>query len=161
MWQRNTGNGPSAATQANEGRSLLGLPVALGLLPAIALGLSWLSADRLLERTYGGSMERVQTAWKSHVAPTPELKLVGLPAARTGRKALATGDRLVIDGRGGTKDTIEIVGIEDMDGAGLGLDGVTLQIVTGRTDGGTPADVVRFLFVVEKPETAKKADHAL
>jgi hypothetical protein len=67
----------------------------------------------------------------------------------------------VIDGRGGTKEAIEIVGIEDMDGAGLGLDGMTLQIVTGRTEGGAPGDVVRFLFVVEKPEAAKKADHAL
>ncbi len=160
MWQQKTSNGPSAGHQASGWRAHFGLPIAVGLLPAVALGLSWLPADRLLERAYGGPMQRVQTAW-APVAQAPEIKLVGLPTAKTGRKALAKGDRLVIDGRSGTKEAIEIVGIEDMDGAGLGLDGMTLQIVTGRADGGAPADVVRFLFVVEKPEAAKKADHAL
>ena len=160
MWQRKTSNGVPAGDQPRGWRCQFGLPITLSLLPAVALGLTWLPADRLLERAYGGSMQQVQAAW-TPVAQAPELKLVGLPAARMGRKPLATGDRLVIDGQGGAKDAIEIVGIEDMDGAGLGLDGVTLQIVTGRSDGGAPGDVVRFLFVVEKPEAAKKADRAL
>lgn len=161
MWQGQTSIGAVPAESASRWRSRFGLPLAAGLLPAVAVGLTWLPADRLLDRAYGGAMQRVETAWAPQAAPAPELKLAGLPGTKTGRKALTTGDRLVIDSRGGTKESIEIVAIEDMDGAGLGLEGMTLQIVTGRADGSGPADVVRFLFVVEKPEPLKKADHAL
>jgi hypothetical protein len=124
--------------------------VLMAVLPAAAIGIGITSPERLLEQAYSAPIHRVEALW-SPQAPALDVKPVVL-APKLARKPFAIGDRLTIDARGGATETIEITGIEQVDGAALGLDGVAFQMVTGRSENDPEGTTLRFLFAVDSPE---------
>lgn len=77
------------------------------------------------------------------------------------RKALAIGDRINISGTSGS-DSYEVMALDTIDGATIGLAGIRLQVVTGRIDGAAESETVRFIFAVDGPAiTPAKPDRTL
>ena len=113
--------------------------------------------DLLLSRGYGRALADVETAWDRRL--TGNLWLSDAPADSDSlqnqplRHALSVGDRIKISNRSGTEETIEVVTLEQVDGLGLGLAGMSFQVVTGRGVGQDASETVRFLFAVDTPST--------
>ncbi|MFM9942352.1 MAG: hypothetical protein ACKVP7_22950 [Hyphomicrobiaceae bacterium] len=142
-------------------RRHLTLGLGLVLLPLALLGTWLLSPGHLLERAYAPALAHSERLWPTVASDGVELRPASLPMPHAIRKPFAVGDRMVIDSRKGGSEAIEVVAIEPLDGASLGLDGITLQLVTARPEG-APAEVtVRFLFAVDAARGDRKADHAL
>ena len=126
------------------------LALAAGLLPAAMLGIHLAAPDRLLQHAYTRSLGSTDLTWSEPSDPRLILSRTTVSTPHI-QRAFAVGDRMTIDGRGGTLQSIEVVAIEQVDGAGLGLDGVNFQMVTGRPDHAGAGETVRFLFAVDAP----------
>lgn len=137
------------------------LALALLALPLTIAGAQLLSPAALLERAYAPALTRSEALWPDDVDHKSALKPASLPAISGLRKPFKVGDRMLIDSREGSSDALQVVAIEHLDGAGLGLDGVTLQMVTARPEGDPAASSVRFLFAVDAPRPVAKPAHAL
>ncbi len=137
--------------------SLRGTVVVVVVATLVSAG--WLTladdrADRILAGTYGAALDEALTRWER---PDPASVILsqfaeterGLPAM----KSLMIGDRISIAAPGHV-DAYEVVAIETMDGAVLGMAGVRLQVVTSRLEGVTGAENVKFIFAVEGGGTA-------
>ena len=116
------------------------------------------SPDDVLARSYGQALGDIDTSWGSRHAGN-----VWLSAGRGGfgsdlaglvANPLAVGDRITIATRAGEPQVVEVVALEEIEGAAVGLGSARLQVVTGRPVGAAEAAKVRFLFAVE-PTPAK------
>lgn len=142
-------------------RTLLGL-LAAGLLPALAFGLAQLNPQSLLDSAYRPALAQAPVIWTSPADKAALLRPASLPAAAL-RQPLVVGDRVMIQSRSGGTDAIEVVSIEVIDGASLGVEGVRFQVVTGHAAGAPTGETVRFLFAVDAPQAPVKSkpDRAL
>lgn len=161
MWHRLARDSSMPRSRRTGRRRMLGLALGACLLPVTAMLLAGLPVDRLLDRTYGAGLQRLETVWAPVAELAPEFRLTALNAANPAQKPFIQGDRLVIDSPGRGKETIEVVATETLDGSALGLDGMTLQIVTGQPEGRGADSAVRFLFAIEKPKPEPKPNRAL
>lgn len=138
-----------------------GLALAFLALPATVIAARLLSPDALLERAYAPALARSELLWPEPAESPASLKPVSLPAVTALRKPFAVGDRMVIDSRDGGTEAMQVIAIEQLDGAGLGLNGVSLQMVTARPDGAASGASVRFLFAVDTAQPQPKPDRVL
>lgn len=120
---------------------------------AILTGSAWLalsgtSADRTLAGAYSAALEEAPTRWE---LPGQPASLVLSRFAEAERplagRTLAIGDRISI-ATSGQSDVFEVVALEIVDGSSIGMPGLRLQIVTGRTEVGG-GDGVKFIFGIE------------
>lgn len=151
----------SHTASPRTGFSHLILAFALLALPMAVCVARLLSPETVLEQAYGPALTRSERLWPQGSDQQPMLRPASLPAVTGLRKPFAIGDRMVIDSRTGMSEAIEVIAIEQLDGASLGLDGVTLQVVTARPEAAPTAKTVRFLFAIDTPPTAAKPAHAL
>lgn len=139
-------------------RSAIGV-MALAAVAAVGcwLSMSGEGADRILARSYSSALEG-DTRWERHEQPSLVLsRFAGQETHAPAAKALAIGDRVTI-GSVTASEVYEVVKLETIDGAAIGLAGVRLQVVTGRAEGASAEDDVKFIFVVDGavPAAAKK-----
>lgn len=104
-------------------------------------------------RSRGGASPTAGATLSVTGSPGVDAPGMGTPGMGT-TTALAIGDRISIAARTGGQDEIEVVELEEVDGAGLGLAGTRFQIVTGRHLGAAAETTVRFLFAVDQPRAA-------
>jgi hypothetical protein len=133
--------------------------IALGLVCAGAAGGLSLgqgpAPDAVLAGAFEDALASTETTW-SATAPNVWLSSLGMPAQSFG-KTIAIGDMITIKGRTGAPEVIEVTGLEQVEGSGIGLAGVRFQLVTGRPAQQPEAGLVRFLFAGDAPETSRPA----
>ena len=150
---------PSAAARAPLSRVTAGV-----LLATAAAGVTILLAgarpEAILARDYGAALATTDTTWDT--GRPQNLWLSRHEQVPALRRALSVGDRVTIAGTG-SSDSIDVTGLEVVDGAPLGLPGTKLQIVTGHSANGPAGETVRFLFAVEPTpaNTVGKSDKVL
>lgn len=120
-------------------------------------GFRYFSPEGVLARSYGQVLGDIDTSWgsrhKGNVWLSGTRAPAGVQASPIGTAGqLAIGDRITVAARAGGQQAIEVVALEEIDGAALGLAGTRFQIVTGRSaEADAESTVVRFLFAVEQP----------
>lgn len=135
---------------------------AVALLMAFAEWLPGLgNADRLLAESYGRSLEDADTSWSTTAAVAGHLHLSRMgERAQFVRKPVAVGDRITI-ASGAASDAFEVVELDTVDGASIGLTGMRLQVVTARPDNGLESETVRMIFAVETPALLSRPNKEL
>ena len=112
-------------------------------------------ADAVLADGYGRALADADTHWSSTRSENLWLSRLGDQPVVL-RKAIMIGDRITVGGNAHA-DTFEVVGLEQIDGEGLGQPSLRIQVVTARIDGSATTETVRFLFAVEAPTTVAPA----
>lgn len=134
---------------------MLGLKTVTAALAAIAaLTITVTGAQRsvqVVESGYAASFGDVATSWSPPANSGIWLSSIGSGPPKAHLR-LAIGDLVHIAGAQGHLEGIRVTGVTVIDGAGTGLPGTRLQLVTGErlgAEGSTAGAPVRFLFEID------------
>lgn len=137
----------------------------LAMATLLACGGAWLSRvgnpDRILAESYGRNLEDFDTSWSTSAVASGHVHLSGLgERPQLTRKPIAVGDKITI-ASGVASDAFEVVELDTIDGASIGLTGLRLQVVTARLENAPASETVRMIFAVETPAIAPKPNKEL
>jgi hypothetical protein len=117
--------------------------------------------DRMLAESYGRSLEDIDANWSTSATASGNVHLSGLgERPQLTRKPITVGDKITI-ASGVASDAFEVVELDTIDGASIGLTGLRLQVVTARLESAPATETVRMIFAVETPAIAPKPNKEL